>query len=59
MQTHSSPLAALCDGVVVLVAWERVYDDQHWTSDVAATIALSRFVSSATIHWLESRQEKH
>ena len=59
MQTHSPPLTALGDAMVVLVAWDRVYEDQHWTSDVAATIALSRLVSSATIRWLESRRERH
>jgi len=59
MQTHSPALTALGDAMVVLVAWDRVYEDQHWTSDVAATIALGRLVSSATIRWLESRRERH
>ena len=59
MQTHSPTLTALGDAMVVLVAWDRVYEDQHWTSDVAATIALGRLVSSATIRWLESRRERH
>jgi hypothetical protein len=59
MQTHSSLLSALGNSLVVLVAWDRVYEDQHWTSDVAATIALSRLVSSATIRWIESRREPH
>src|SRR2546423_6451107 len=59
MQTHSAPLTILGDAMVALVAADRVYEDQHWTSDVAATIALSRFVSSATIHWLQSLHEGH
>src|SRR6266513_4383815 len=35
MQTHSSPLTTLGNAMVVLVAFDRVYEDQHWTSDVA------------------------
>ena len=54
MQTRSTPLTALCGSLVALVAWDRVYEDQHWTSDVSATIALSSWVSGATIKWLES-----
>jgi len=59
MQTHSTPLSALCSGIVALVAWDRVYEDQHWTSDVTATIALSSFVSGATVRWLSSRGAQH
>jgi membrane-associated phospholipid phosphatase len=54
MQTQSAPIIALCSGLVALVAWDRVYEDQHWTSDVTATIALSSVVSGATVRWLES-----
>jgi membrane-associated phospholipid phosphatase len=54
MQMHSGPLTALCGSLVALVAWDRVYEDQHWTSDVAATIALSSQVSGATVRWLQS-----
>ncbi len=54
MQTQSGPVTAIFSGLVALVAWDRVYEDQHWTSDVTATIALSSVVSSATVRWLES-----
>ena len=54
MQTHSGPITALCGSLVALVAWDRVYEDQHWTSDVTATIALSSAVSGATVRWLQS-----
>ncbi len=54
MQTQSGPVTALCRGLVALVAWDRVYEDQHWTSDVTATIALSSVVGGATVRWLES-----
>jgi membrane-associated phospholipid phosphatase len=54
MQAQSRPITALCSSLVALVAWDRVYEDQHWTSDVTATIALSSLVSGATVRWLES-----
>jgi membrane-associated phospholipid phosphatase len=54
MQTQSGPVTALCSSLVALIAWDRVYEDQHWMSDVAATIALSSIVSGATVRWLES-----
>jgi membrane-associated phospholipid phosphatase len=54
MQTHSTPITVVCGGLVALVAWDRVYEDQHWTSDVTATIALSSLVSAATVRWLDT-----
>jgi len=56
MQSSSTPVTLLCGGLVALVGWDRVYEDQHWTSDVTASLALTRAVSRATIHWLESRR---
>ena len=55
MQNDSRPIAALCDGVIALVGWDRIYEDQHWTSDVTATVALSALVSRATVSWVASR----
>jgi membrane-associated phospholipid phosphatase len=57
-QTHSTRLSALSDVLVTLVGLDRVYEDQHWTSDVTATIALSSLVSGITVRWLESRQRR-
>ncbi|MFL5639286.1 MAG: phosphatase PAP2 family protein [Gemmatimonadaceae bacterium] len=54
LQAHSAPISTLCGSLVALVAWDRIYEDQHWTSDVTATMALSSVVSAATIRWLES-----
>src|SRR2546423_1831370 len=59
MQSHSSPITAVCSAIVGLVGWDRVYEDQHWASDVAATIALTTMVTSATVRWLESRRASH
>jgi membrane-associated phospholipid phosphatase len=55
MQTHSRTIAVLCDGLVTLVAADRIYEDQHWSSDVTATAALTAMISSATVQWLNSR----
>ncbi len=58
MQTQLGSVTALCTSLVALMAWDRVYEDQHWTSDVTATIALSSIVSSATVRWMESRHSR-
>jgi membrane-associated phospholipid phosphatase len=55
MQTRSRPIALLFGSLVTLVAWDRVYEDQHWTSDVTATAALTSAISEATVKWIESR----
>lgn len=55
MQAQSNSLTAACSSLVALMAWDRVYEDQHWMSDVTATIALSSIISSATVRWMESR----
>ncbi|MGH7484476.1 MAG: phosphatase PAP2 family protein, partial [bacterium] len=53
-QTQSAPISAVGDLLVSLVGWDRVYEDQHWTSDVVATVVLSSVVSGATVRWLEN-----
>src|SRR5205823_2124433 len=59
MQMHSIPVTAIGSALVALVSWDRFYEDQHWTSDVTTTIALSTAVASATVRWLESRRQRH
>jgi membrane-associated phospholipid phosphatase len=54
-QTQSTPISAIGDVLVALVGWDRVYEDQHWASDVVATAALSSMASRITVRWLESR----
>jgi hypothetical protein len=53
-QTHSTSVSAVGDVLIALVGWDRVYEDQHWASDVVTTVALSSLVSGATVRWLES-----
>jgi len=59
MQTDSRPLSAVCDALVVLVGWDRIYEDEHWTSDVTATAALSAMISGAAVRWIRSRWTEH
>jgi len=54
MQTASRPVATVAAAVVTAVAWDRVYEDQHWTSDVTATAALTAAVSRITVRWVTS-----
>jgi membrane-associated phospholipid phosphatase len=55
LQTHSTALTSVCGTLVSLVAWDRIYEDQHWTSDVTATAVVSAMVSKATVRWIDSR----
>jgi membrane-associated phospholipid phosphatase len=57
-QIHSTRITAMSDVLVTLVGLDRIYEDQHWTSDVTATVALSTVVSGAMVKWLESRQRR-
>jgi membrane-associated phospholipid phosphatase len=54
LETRSAPVSAIGDLLISLMGWDRVYEDQHWTSDVAATVAISSLVSVATVRWLDS-----
>jgi membrane-associated phospholipid phosphatase len=54
-QTHATSISAVGDLLISLVGWDRVYEDQHWTSDVTATVAIASVVSRATVRWLETR----
>lgn len=38
-----------------LVAWSRVYDDQHWGSDVTAAAVIGIASAATTVHWLDRR----
>jgi membrane-associated phospholipid phosphatase len=55
IETDSRALSDACDVLVALVGWDRIYEDQHWASDVTATAALTVFISSATVRWVRSR----
>ena len=56
MQTDSRPVSVLSGAFVAAVSWDRLYEDQHWASDVAVTVALSTTVARATVKWIQSHR---
>ena len=48
-------VAPLCYGAVGLVAWQRMYADQHWASDAAAGATVGVVASTTVLRWLERR----
>jgi membrane-associated phospholipid phosphatase len=48
-------LAALAYTEASIVAWSRVYDDQHWTSDVTASAVIGIATSATILDWLDRR----
>jgi membrane-associated phospholipid phosphatase len=45
--------AALGYSAATVVAWSRVYDDQHWASDVTSSAIIGMTTASTTMHWLD------
>lgn len=46
-------------GASVLVGWQRIHADQHWTSDVVAAALLSNALSAVTVRAVEHRLIRH
>ena len=42
-----------------VVAWSRVYDDQHWTSDVTTSAVIGIATAATTLEWLDRRFPPH
>ena len=38
-----------------VVAWSRVYDDEHWTSDVTASAIIGIAAAATTVRWLDAK----
>jgi membrane-associated phospholipid phosphatase len=57
-ESHSAGASAVGDLLVSLVGWDRVYEDQHWVSDVTATVAITSLVSRATVRRMETRWQR-
>jgi membrane-associated phospholipid phosphatase len=53
-QSSSRTVSMLGDLLIALVSFDRVYEDQHWASDVAFTVALTPAVSRSAIRFLDS-----
>ena len=39
-----------------VVAWSRLYDDQHWASDVTTSAVIGVSATATTMNWLERRR---
>jgi membrane-associated phospholipid phosphatase len=53
MESHRAWVRDAGIGASVLVGWQRVHADQHWTSDVVAAALLSNVVSGAATRAVE------
>ena len=53
--TRRSWVAALGYSAATVVAWSRVYDDQHWTSDVTTSAVIGMSAVATTMGWLDRR----
>jgi membrane-associated phospholipid phosphatase len=53
-QSSSRAVTIIGDALIALVSFDRVYEDQHWASDVAFTVALTPAVSRSAIRFLDS-----
>jgi len=57
IESHEPWVRALGISATMLVGWQRIHADQHWTSDVIAGALLGDFVSSAVVHRLRRIHE--
>ena len=55
-EARSPWVTALTYGTASLVGWSRVYEDRHWTSDVAGGALIGIAASRFTIHRLHARR---
>ena len=45
-------------GAAVLVAWSRVYENEHWASDVAASAVFGAAIGHASVRFLHARERQ-
>ena len=53
--TRRSWVAGLGYSAATVVAWSRVYDDEHWTSDVTSSAVIGVSAVATTMDWLDRR----
>lgn len=51
-------VTALAYGTATAVAWSRVYEDKHWTSDVVGGALVGTLAGRGTVAWLHRRRER-
>jgi membrane-associated phospholipid phosphatase len=57
-EAHRPWVSVLGYGAASVVAWSRVYVDQHWLSDVAGSGVLGIVAAKATVRWLHQRERR-
>lgn len=55
VETRPSWAGALGYTCATVVAWSRLYDDQHWASDVTASAIIGISTAATTTDWLDRR----
>lgn len=55
-EAHRPWITALGAGAVVFTAWQRLYLNQHWASDVIGGMIVGTAASRITAHWLRHRR---
>jgi membrane-associated phospholipid phosphatase len=53
--TRRSWVAPLGYSAATVVAWSRVYDDEHWSSDVTLSAVIGISAAATTMGWLDRR----
>jgi membrane-associated phospholipid phosphatase len=53
--TRSGWIAGAAYGAAALVGWSRVYEDEHWASDVASSAVLGAAIGHATVRVMRRR----
>jgi membrane-associated phospholipid phosphatase len=52
-------VTAVAYGAATIVAWSRVYRDEHWASDVALSSVVGAAIGHATVRVMHARADRH
>jgi membrane-associated phospholipid phosphatase len=55
-EAHRPWVTALSGGAIALTAWQRLYRDQHWASDVVGGAIVGVAASRVTAHWFRHKR---
>ena len=59
LESHEAWVRDAGVAATVLVAWQRVHADQHWTSDTIAGAMVGHWMSELMVRALRREQRKH
>jgi membrane-associated phospholipid phosphatase len=55
-EAHQPWVTALAASASIFTAWQRIYRDQHWASDVLGGMIVGTAASRVTAHWLRHKK---